>query len=130
MSQKELAENALLLKQANEQGGRANAAPLDFRDFPDRLLTPAEAGEVLGVATHTLANWRWTGKGPRYIRIGRQTIRYPQEALQEFASSELTMREPEAELTDSAIIKEIARLANRLARRQRNGEATEARRSP
>ena len=91
---------------------------LDFTDFPDRLLTAAEVGEILGIGTHTLANWRWAGKGPRFVRISKNTIRYPREAIQEFATSELTVRDPAGELTDAEMIRQIQRLANRLARRQ------------
>jgi predicted site-specific integrase-resolvase len=42
----------------------------------DRLLTPRQAGEVLGVSPATLATWRWRGV-PRlpYVRVGR-LIRY------------------------------------------------------
>jgi predicted DNA-binding transcriptional regulator AlpA len=118
MSQKQLAEKALLLKQANDQRRRVKAtAALDFTDYPDRLLTAAEASEVLGVSTQTLANWRWAGKGPRYVRINKQTIRYPRDSIEAFAGTELAVREPDAELSDAALVKEIARLANRLARR-------------
>ena len=62
-------------------------AALDFTDYPDRLLTAAEASEVLGIAVTTLANWRWAGTGPRFVRINRQTIRYPREAIEEFAQA-------------------------------------------
>ncbi|MFM9723728.1 helix-turn-helix transcriptional regulator [Streptomyces scabiei] len=33
-------------------------------------LTPRELAEELGVSTQTLANWRWTGAGPRYTKLG------------------------------------------------------------
>ncbi|GGY27578.1 helix-turn-helix transcriptional regulator [Streptomyces collinus] len=33
-------------------------------------LTPRDLAEELGVSTQTLANWRWTGVGPRYTKLG------------------------------------------------------------
>jgi predicted DNA-binding transcriptional regulator AlpA len=126
MSQKQIAEKALQLKRAShprEAGARSGkAAALDFADYPDELLTENQASEVLGTAPHTLSNWRSAGKGPRYVRIGTRTIRYPKSALEEFAQHELTIREPVDELSDAAIVKQIARLANKLARRQRQAD--------
>jgi predicted DNA-binding transcriptional regulator AlpA len=96
---------------------------LDFTDYPDELLTENEASEFLGLAPHTLSNWRSAGRGPRFVRIGTRTIRYPKSGLEEFAQNELTVREPTEELSDAEIVKQIARLANRLARRQKQVEA-------
>lgn len=39
------------------------------------LLTPVEVGEYLGVPIGTLANWRYLGRGPAFIRFGRH-VRY------------------------------------------------------
>ncbi|MCH4858786.1 helix-turn-helix transcriptional regulator [Bifidobacterium pseudocatenulatum] len=36
----------------------------------DDLLTPAELAAMLGMSVRTLANWRSTGKGPPYLKIG------------------------------------------------------------
>lgn len=38
-------------------------------------INPQEAARRLGVEPSTLANWRWNGRGPRYIRVGGR-IRY------------------------------------------------------
>jgi predicted DNA-binding transcriptional regulator AlpA len=119
MSQKQFADKAIRPRRANQ----AKAAGLDFADYPDNLLTEMEASEVLGLAPQTLSNWRSAGKGPRFVRIGTRTIRYPKSALEEFAQNELTIREPADELSDGEIVKQIARLANRLARRQRTAQA-------
>ena len=40
-----------------------------------RLLTPREVGSLLGLDHTTLRNWRWLGKGPRFIKIGH-LVRY------------------------------------------------------
>ena len=33
-------------------------------------ITPRELAVELGVSTRTLANWRWSGVGPRYTKLG------------------------------------------------------------
>ncbi|MCL1599154.1 MAG: helix-turn-helix domain-containing protein [Actinomycetia bacterium] len=43
-----------------------------------RLLTPGELAEYLQVTEATLADWRYRGKGPRYVKVGR-LVRYSQE---------------------------------------------------
>jgi excisionase family DNA binding protein len=39
------------------------------------LLTAADVADQLGIPASTLANWRYQGHGPRYLRIGRH-VRY------------------------------------------------------
>jgi hypothetical protein len=39
------------------------------------LLEPHEAADYLGVPTGTLANWRYQGRGPAFVRHGR-FVRY------------------------------------------------------
>lgn len=34
------------------------------------VWTPAELAERLDVSVGTLANWRWRGEGPRYVKLG------------------------------------------------------------
>ena len=46
----------------------------DSRDDA-RLLRPGEVAEVLGVPQGTLANWRYQGLGPTYVKVGRH-VRY------------------------------------------------------
>jgi excisionase family DNA binding protein len=40
-----------------------------------RLLTANELASELGVGTQTLAQWRWQGAGPAFIKVGR-LVRY------------------------------------------------------
>jgi excisionase family DNA binding protein len=40
-----------------------------------RLLTPSELSEILGVPVATLYSWRYHGKGPAAVRVGRH-LRY------------------------------------------------------
>ncbi|WP_426998180.1 helix-turn-helix transcriptional regulator [Pseudarthrobacter sp. N5] len=39
------------------------------------LLAPAELGQRLGKSTAVLANWRYLGAGPKFIKCGK-SIRY------------------------------------------------------
>lgn len=49
---------------------------------PSRLLTPAEVAACLGVPVSTLYQWRYVGKGPRAIRVGRHLRWRPSELNQ------------------------------------------------
>ncbi len=52
------------------------------------LLSPADAGRLLGVTADTLADWRAKGYGPAYVRVGegiRGRVRYPAEGVREWA---------------------------------------------
>ncbi len=45
----------------------------------DRLLHEAEAAKILSIKVSTLRRWRWSGEGPRFLKIGA-AVRYdPQE---------------------------------------------------
>ena len=56
----------------------------ELRDAqPVEWMTPAEAGEVLGVSAGVLANWRYEQRGPSYVRVGR-VIRYDRRAVDEW----------------------------------------------
>jgi predicted DNA-binding transcriptional regulator AlpA len=44
-------------------------------DAPDPLLTPADLSAWLGVSVGMLANWRYRGVGPQFVKMGR-SVRY------------------------------------------------------
>ena len=44
----------------------------------ERLLTPGELSSRLGIPDSTLAQWRYVGRGPRFIKVGRH-VRYRAE---------------------------------------------------
>ncbi len=48
---------------------------LDQLDARARTVSPAEAAERLGVERSTLDNWRWSGGGPGYLKVGGR-VRY------------------------------------------------------
>lgn len=41
----------------------------------ERLLTPDEVADTLQVPAATLPQWRYLGRGPKYIKVGRH-VRY------------------------------------------------------
>lgn len=49
--------------------------PINELEARTTTLSPEEAAKRLGVRVATLANWRWLGRGPRFLRVGRR-IRY------------------------------------------------------
>lgn len=51
-------------------------------------LTPEEVAERLHVSRGTLANWRVTGAGPRFIKWGRKVL-YPISELEKFEKGNL-----------------------------------------
>lgn len=42
----------------------------------ERLLTPIEAGEMLAMSRGALAQLRYLGTGPRYVKLTGRAIRY------------------------------------------------------
>lgn len=52
---------------------------------PTPLLDTKAAAEFLNVSTKTMERWRWTGEGPRFVKLGG--VRYRLEDLQEFIES-------------------------------------------
>ena len=48
-----------------------------------RLLNTRQAGLVLNVAAQTLANWRFQGVGPSYVKLSTRIL-YEPDALEDF----------------------------------------------
>lgn len=51
-----------------------------------KLLTEADLADRWGIAPKTLANQRWRGDGPPFIKLGR-LVRYDPETADEWAAS-------------------------------------------
>lgn len=43
------------------------------------LLSAEQAAELLGIHRQTLANWRVSGAGPRFIKLGARVLYSPEE---------------------------------------------------
>ncbi|MHB1799618.1 MAG: helix-turn-helix transcriptional regulator [Vulcanimicrobiaceae bacterium] len=39
---------------------------------------------MLGASVQTMRNWRWRGKGPRFLKIGARMVRYQRSDLLAF----------------------------------------------
>lgn len=53
-----------------------------------KLVTTAEAAELLGLNVGTLQNYRWLGRGPRFFHLGKGgsgVVRYRMEDLRAWA---------------------------------------------
>jgi predicted site-specific integrase-resolvase len=60
------------------------------------LLTEKQTAEQLAVKRNTLAIWRMSGRGPKYLKLHNGTIRYRAEEIEKF------MRQSEVRTTDVA----------------------------
>jgi excisionase family DNA binding protein len=49
----------------------------------DPLLKPPEVAEHFGLSERTLEYWRYAGRGPAYVRLGRH-VRYRASAVERF----------------------------------------------
>ena len=60
-------------KQASAQGHETSVElkPVGIHMYPDGRLNAKSAAAYLGMSEKTLANHRWRGTGPRFIKPGR-----------------------------------------------------------
>ena len=56
---------------------------------PARLFTPEEAASYLGLKVRTLEAWRWSGKGPQFVRLSSRAVRYRPCDLDEYVAERL-----------------------------------------
>lgn len=47
-----------------------------------KLLTTAEAADILGVSEATLHSWRYRRIGPPYLKLAHKTVRYSRPELE------------------------------------------------
>lgn len=50
-----------------------------------QFLTEREAAALLNLAHTTLSRWRWSGRGPKFVKFGG-AVRYPVEGIRQFIS--------------------------------------------
>lgn len=60
------------------------------------LLTTPEAATYLNLKPATLEQWRWNGRGPRFVKIGR-SCRYRQTDLDDFLDERVFCSTTEAQ---------------------------------
>jgi predicted DNA-binding transcriptional regulator AlpA len=54
-----------------------------------KLLTAEEVAEITGLSVETLAQWRSQKRGPQFLKISRNFIRYWQDDLDEWLSERI-----------------------------------------
>jgi predicted DNA-binding transcriptional regulator AlpA len=65
-----------------------NSAPQPEEAPTGDLLTPAQAAEISGLTEGTLANFRSSGRGPRFYKIGgTRYVRYDSAELDRWMRS-------------------------------------------
>jgi helix-turn-helix protein len=53
----------------------------------DALVDERRAADILNAAPATLSRWRYAGKGPRFVKIGR-LVRYSMRELERYISQQ------------------------------------------
>ena len=53
------------------------------------LLNELQAAEFLGLKPRTLQAWRWSGGGPRFVRLSARAVRYRQSDLDAYVTARL-----------------------------------------
>ncbi|MCK5384406.1 MAG: helix-turn-helix domain-containing protein [Alphaproteobacteria bacterium] len=54
----------------------------------ETLLTPDQTAEHLCISEMTLRKWRWEGKGPRFVKMGRKVL-YRQIDLNDYVEGQV-----------------------------------------
>jgi predicted DNA-binding transcriptional regulator AlpA len=54
---------------------------------PDPLFTETEAAAYLSYRPRTLASWRRTGHGPRFVAVSKTSVRYRKSDLDAWIAS-------------------------------------------
>jgi predicted DNA-binding transcriptional regulator AlpA len=57
------------------------------RQESDEFLTSFQVARFLGVSQWALVTWRRLGRGPQFIRLGRNAIRYPKKEFDVWLAS-------------------------------------------
>lgn len=52
-----------------------------------KFLTPEDAAKYLTVSLSSLAKWRMSGAGPRYVKVGGRRVAYAISDLDAYAAS-------------------------------------------
>lgn len=67
----------------SEEGSEMNRPDFDSLDAQTTTVSPEETAERFGNTVETLANWRWKGQGPRFVKVGGR-VRYRLSDLAEW----------------------------------------------
>ena len=59
-------------------------ADLEVLNMIERLMTATEAGDLLAMTRGALAQLRYMGTGPKFVKLGGRSVRYRREDLEEW----------------------------------------------
>jgi predicted DNA-binding transcriptional regulator AlpA len=62
----------------------------------DCCLTPKQAASFLGITPRLLQQMRRRGDGPKYLKPGHRTVRYPQPNLRQWVATRAVTNTSEA----------------------------------
>ena len=74
---------------------RLSGVKLFGRHILEKLFTTIQLAEVLDTNPGTLSNWRTTGIGPRFIKVGSH-VRYREIDVEEWLDSHSAVKTAEA----------------------------------
>lgn len=64
-----------------------NPKPLKLFAGENRLVSPAQLGELLDLSLHALSSLRQRGEGPPWLRVGPRGVRYELASVEEWLES-------------------------------------------
>ncbi len=67
----------------------------------DNLLKEDSAARILGVKVKTMQKWRWTGSGPKFVKISGRCVRYRRMDIDEWVDSHLISSAEDIEKGDA-----------------------------
>lgn len=70
-------------KHSTSSPPNTNLRTSEVASFSNNILKTPDAAKYLNIRSSTLEQWRWNGRGPRYIKIGR-SVRYRTIDLETF----------------------------------------------
>lgn len=56
----------------------------------ETLITPSELAEMLHVPLSTLGQWRYLGRGPAYVKVGRH-VRYRASEIEQWLEAQTVL---------------------------------------
>lgn len=59
------------------------------KPLPPKLMNQRQAALFLGVSPRTLENYRLTGEGPKWIRLGKRLVRYKLSDILNYIEDEM-----------------------------------------
>lgn len=60
-----------------------------------KYLTTSQVGELLGLSTGALAQMRFKGTGPLYVKLGGRSVRYRQDDVEQWIEERIRRRTDE-----------------------------------